>query len=201
MRIPILCILTIAVLQSLHAQDLKAQAAKAIDSEDYAKAIGLLEQVVRHNPTDADAWYQLGHSLHWLCYDSTPLSGYNRAVSERILECMHKALTLDPHLRNCYSVIGSEYGARAEVALQTGDWANFIQELKNANEIGAFPEWLLEYARNLLNSCGLGAILFTGGDAEVFPIWYCQFIDSVRTDVTLVPVPLLDRTWFILLMK
>ena len=183
------------------AQDFKTLAAKEIEAENFAKAVSYLEQAVASNPNDAEAWYRLGHCLHWLSYDSVPLPGYDERASDRILECMQKALSLDSHLRNCYSVIGSEYGARAEQELQSGNRSGFTHQLRLGRNAGAYPDWLLEYARNILNSCGPDAILFTGGDAEVFPIWYCQFIETVRTDVTLAPVPLLDRPWFILALK
>lgn len=196
-----LYLLSLSLCNVVIAQDFKTLAAKEIEVENFAKAVRYLEQAVASNPNDAEAWYRLGHCLHWLCYDSVPLTGYDQRASDRILDCMQKALTLDPHLRNCYSVIGSEYGARAEHELQSGNRSGFINQLRLGRNARGYPDWLLEYARNILNSCGPDAILFSGGDAEVFPIWYCQFIDNVRTDVTLTPVPLLDRPWFILALK
>jgi hypothetical protein len=201
MKTMTLYLLLFSMCNVLIAQDFKTLAAKEIEAENFANAVRYLEQAVTLNPNDAEAWYRLGHCLHWLSYDSVPIPGYDQRASDRILNCMQKALSLDPRLRNCYSVIGSEYGMRAELQLQSGKRAGFIRQLRLARNAGGYPDWLLEYARNILNSCGPDAILFTGGDAEVFPIWYCQFIDNVRTDVTLAPVPLLDRPWFILTLK
>jgi len=194
-------LLVFAVSLTTSAQNLKDLATKAIDGENFAQAGAYLERAVAENPNDAEAWYRLGHSLHWLCYDTAPLFNCDNTTSDRVLECMKKALSLDPHLRNCYSVIGSEYGARAQRELQLGKLEGFIAQLRLGRKAGAYPDWLIEYGRNILASCDRDAILFTGGDAEVFPVWYCQFIDNFRTDVTLVPVPLLDRPWFLLLLK
>ncbi|MCQ2261793.1 MAG: DUF2723 domain-containing protein [Bacteroidales bacterium] len=36
---------------------------------------------------------------------------------------------------------------------------------------------------NLLESCEKGAILFTWGDNDTFPVWYVQQVEQVRTDV------------------
>ncbi len=201
MRNVILSVILFSFCNLLSAQDFKALASKEIDAENYASAVRYLERAVASDSNDAEAWYLLGHSLHWLSYDSAPLPGFDQPTSDRILDCMQKALAIDPHLRSCYGVIGSEYGARAVQDLQLRNSSQFIQQLLLARRAGAFPDWLLEYARNILNSCKPHAILFTGGDAEVFPVWYSQVIDSVRRDVTLVPVPLLDRPWFILTLQ
>jgi len=196
-----LSLLLFSFANELIAQDFKTLASKEIDNESFAKAVTYLEQAVASKPNDAEAWYLLGHSLHWLSYDSAPLPGFDKQVSDRILDCMQRALALDPHLRNCYSVIGSERGARAEQELQSGNRSGFIDELRRGREAGAYPDWLLEYARNTLNSCDSNAILFANGDANVFPAWYCQNVEGVRTDVTLCPVALLDSPWFILALK
>ena len=197
----ILVSLFLAMCNLLIAQDLKTLANKEIDNENYLKAVSYLEQAVVSDPKDSEAWYLLGHCLHWLYYDSVPFTGYNQHASDRVLDCLQKALDRDPRLRNCYGVIGSEYGARAVNELQSGNRSGFINQLRLGQKAGGYPDWLLEYARNTLNSCGQDAILFAGGDADVFPVWYCQFIENVRTDVTLIPVALLDRPWLILLLK
>ncbi len=196
-----LLFLLLPLFNALTAQDFKNLAAEEIEAENYVKAVEYLEQYVSSHPNDAEAWYRLGHCLHWLSYDSAPLPGFDQQASDRILECMRKALALNPHLRNCYSVIGSEYGARAQHELRLGSFSGFIDNLRRGRKAGGYPDWLLEYARNILNSCSPDAILFTGGDAEVFPIWYCQYVDGIRTDVSLAPVPLLDRPWFLLVLK
>jgi hypothetical protein len=197
----VVLLLVFPFCSALIAQDLKSLAAKEFKDENYVRAVSYLEKAVASNPDDAEAWYKLGESLHWFSYDSFPLPGFNQTASDRILICMQKALTLNAQLRDCYGLIGSEYGARAVHELQGGESFAFIHQLRLGREAGGYPDWLLEYARNTLNSCNRDAILFVGGDADVFPTWYCQFIDSIRTDVTVVPVTLLDRPWFLSILK
>jgi tetratricopeptide (TPR) repeat protein len=182
-------------------QDLKAKALEEFRLQNYPGAIRYLKQAVKENPKDAQLYYYLGYYTHYLCYDSVPLVGYGTAVSDSIVGYLTKALELDPSLGDARYFLGSEHGARALNALERGDAKGFVKELQLGRASGGYPDWLLEYGRNILRSCRPNAILFTSGDAEVLPVWYCQFVERFREDVTQVPIALMQRPWYVLLLK
>lgn len=181
--------------------ELKEEAKAAFQAENYPLAISLLKRAIAENPDDAEAYYYLGYYTHYLCYDSIPLTGYGRDLSDEVLRLLRRAVTLNPSLGNGFYFIGAEYGARFLNSMKTGNLDEMVVALREGRREGGFPEWLIEYNRNMLKSCEPNAILFTGGDADTDPAWYLQYLENVRRDVTVIPFALLNRPWFVSILK
>ncbi len=170
---------------------------EAFEAADYVSAVEFITQALEHAPRDAELHYLLGYYLHYLCYDSVPLPGFSRETSDEVLAHLSRAVELDPGMGDARYFMSAEYGGRAREELRHGDVEGAREQLVAARSAGAFPDWLLEYGRNTLESCGANGILILGGDAETNAVHYMQLIEGVRTDVTAIPAALLERPWFI----
>jgi len=186
----------------LYAQEtnLKQKAIEKFKEGEYTEAISLLKKAALVTPDDAEVYYYLGRYSHYLCYDVGPRK-YDEGKSNEIIRYLDKAVSLDPHLGNAYYYIGVEYGVRGHFAMIEGNIKKAKKEFRLGREKGGYPDWLLEYARNMLSSCDQNAILFTGGDAEANSAWYLQLVENYRRDISVIPIGLLNFTPFVLFAK
>jgi hypothetical protein len=72
---------------------------------------------------------------------------------------------------------------------------NYLPNDKSADYI----PW--DYAYNILQTADEGAILFTNGDNDTFPVWCLQQVYGVRRDVKVTNLSLINTHWYIKQLK
>ncbi len=169
----------------------------AFDKENYPLAISFMQQALESDPNDKEIYYYLGYYIHYNAYDSRPLKGYDLNYSDTVLYYFSKALELDPNYGDAKYFYTAECGANAMYSLQQRDYENLIYYYKKAFEVGGFPKWSIEYGKLLLNQVKKNGILFTHGDFQLNICWYLQFCENYRTDISVIPLVLLDRPFFV----
>ena len=182
-------------------KSLKEQAIEAYKRENYPEAIALLEKAATITPDDPEIYYYLGYYSHYNAYDSRPLAGYDEQSSEKIFRYLDKALELNPKYGDAKYFYGAQCSGMAFLYMQRSQAGNLRMIYKKAFDKGAYPGWLLEFGRNMLNSCDPDAILFAGGNADFDVCMYLQLNENFRKDITVVPIGNIDRPWYVRFLK
>ncbi len=180
---------------------LKELAIEEFKKENYPKAIELLKSALKESPDDSEIYYYLGFFTHYNAYDSRPLAGYDSSYSEIVFKYLDKAIELNPNYGDAKYFYTAECGTAARRALKIGNNTGVKEFYERAFKKGGFPDWVIEFGKNILDLCDKNAILFTAGDFDLNICWYLQLCEFYRTDVSVIPLALLDRPWYAIKVK
>ena len=181
--------------------EFKLQAKK--DTPDYSKAFSILSNQVKLNPKNAENRYFLGYTIDRLNADDGKGMAYlKRELTIKASEQFEEVNRIEPiykgelFILDPYAKLTSIWGSLAQAYLNrklidSAKWA-----FSEGKKRGGFIEPVLEFNRQLLNSCDKDAILITYGDQITIPIWFLQTIENYRTDVIAVDANLIGTTWY-----
>jgi hypothetical protein len=95
---------------------------------------------------------------------------------------------LNKSLKNAAAPVAAALALSAPLLMVTQNWDDHSRAHHFASR---------DYASNFLNSCAPNAIIFTYGDNDTYPLWYCQEVERIRTDVRVVNLSLIAVDWYI----
>lgn len=95
---------------------------------------------------------------------------------------------LSKHLKSVAAPAAIAIGLLAPFLMVTQNWDDHARSKHFASR---------DYASNFLYSCEPNAIIFTYGDNDTYPLWYCQEVEGIRTDVRVVNLSLIAVDWYI----
>ncbi len=181
--------------------EFKLQAKK--DTADYSKAFRILTNQVRLNPENAEHRYFLGYTIDRLnADDGKGLFQLKLDMTLKASEQFEEVNRLEPNYKgevfilDPYAKLTSIWGSLAEAYLNrklidSAKWA-----FSEGKKRGGFLAPILEFNRQLLNSCDKNAILITYGDNITIPIWYLQTVENYRSDISVVDANLINTIWY-----
>lgn len=174
----------------------------AEDSTGLDNAIKCLEEAVALEPENQEALYYLGYSYsRRSAFDAESIPKSNPATTAKAASYFERVIKVNPKYegeiisQGPYAKIGSEWGSLALKYIYNDDIDSATWAYEQALKLGIYNDYILEFNRQMLESCTPNAILFASGDVETFPLFYLQYIKKVRPDVSIVDVTLLHTAW------
>jgi len=194
------------VLLDSGKNEFKRQAVET--NANYSKAYSVLSKAVQLNPGNAEARYFLGYAIDKMnSDDGASMHLSKKALTQEASEQFEKVIKLQEVYRgevvilDPYSKIGAVWGSLAQAYLSRNQIDSARWAFHQGKTRGGFIDPLLEYNRQMLNSCNKGAILITSGDNITIPSLYLQTVENFRTDITVVDATLLNAGWYAKYLK
>lgn len=139
--------------------------------------------------------------------DGSIINNVNMPSASKSSEHFKKAIDISPKYTgkkfvvDPYSKIQSIWGSVAMTYLYNNNPDSAKWAFGHGKKEGGFYPAIMEYNKNIMASCEKNAILFTNGDNDTYPMWFLQFIEKYRTDISVINLSLLNVPWYIRQLK
>ena len=175
---------------------------------NFDQAVKYLENALESGLKNQEVFYFLGCAYDRLSYPRTDYwADSDIELLKKAAGYFKKVISINPvyngekSILDPYSKLTHVWGNIAVYYLLNGDKNKAKESFKKGKEEGGFLTPLLEYNKNVLNSCEKDAIIFTNGDNDTFPLWFLQFVERKRKDITVVNLGLLNNSWYVKSLK
>lgn len=183
--------------------DFKIEDNKDPDKKDFSKLLEFFEKFTKENPDNQEGHYYLGYIYDRLAMkDGSEIPNVDIKMELQASDEFRKVIEINPdyrgehHILSPYSRISSLWATLATKYILDGKTDSARWAFKKGKELGGFSESLLDYARSMMGSGEKDAIIFTLGDMVTFPMWYLQYMENYRRDITIVDLSLLNSEWY-----
>lgn len=187
---------------------LRSKTEDALNNKNYSEALEYLEEALASDPKNAEIHYYLGQTYRMMLFaDGSIINNVNMPYASKSSEHFCKAIEILPKYTgkkfvvDPYSKIQSIWGSVAMTYLYSDNPDSARWAFKHGQEEGGFYTAIMEYNKNIMASCEKNAILFTNGDNDTYPMWFLQFIEKYRRDITVVNLSLVNIPWYIKQLK
>ncbi len=176
---------------------------EAYAKSEFVIASNYFEKAVLIMPKSAEAHYYLGYCYSKInSFDGKGLT--NSSLPQVLKSSLEFELVnkLSPKykgkliVQDPYSKLSSEWGSLAISYIYNNKTDSAIWAFKEGKKRGGFSDFILSVNKSVLDLCDKNAILVTSGDNYIFPLWYLQYVEDYRLDVSLVDISLLNTYWY-----
>jgi tetratricopeptide (TPR) repeat protein len=207
----ILLLLLLLLVQSCSTESwetLRSKTEDALNRKNYSEALEYLEDALSTEPENAEIHYYLGQIYRMMLFaDGSIINNVNMPFASKSSEHFRKAIEISPKYTgkkfvvDPYSKIQSVWGSVAMTFIYYDNPDSASWAFKHGQEEGGFYPAIMEYNKNIMASCEKNAILFTNGDNDTYPMWFLQFVEKYRRDITVINLSLLNVSWYIKQLK